>query len=260
MDLLQALVLALVQGVTEFLPISSSGHLILVPELLGWSDQGLGFDIAVHLGTLCAVVVYFRHDLLAMARSLFEPGSADFRLAMQIVVATIPAGLAGLAFSDIIETSLRSAAVIAATTAGFGIALWLADGFGRGSRSERELGFVDAFAIGCAQALALIPGTSRSGITMTMGLALGLSREASGRFSFLLAVPAIALASGWQLVQFVETAEAVPWGVLVLATAAAAATAFGTIALFLNLIGRIGMGVFAVYRLLLGGLIALLLL
>lgn len=255
MDLLHALVLALVQGFTEFLPISSSGHLILVPELLGWPDQGLGFDIAVHLGTLIAVVAYFRRELLAMVLALARPRSADFDLALKLVIATVPTGLAGLAFADVVETSLRSAAVIAATTAGFGVVLWAADGLGRGRRTEHALSWRDALAIGCAQALALIPGTSRSGITMTMGLALGMSREAAGRFSFLLAVPAIAMASVWQLREFAAAGEPVPWGVLGIATAAAAATAFVTIALFLNLIGRLGMGVFAGYRLLLAGVI-----
>lgn len=257
MDLLQALVLALVQGVTEFLPISSSGHLILVPGLLGWTDQGLGFDIAVHVGTLAAVIAYFRRELLGMAFSVFRPGSADFDLALKLLVATVPTGLAGLAFADLVETSLRTAAVIAATTAGFGVVLWAADRYGRGRRTEHGLGWAGAIAIGCAQALALIPGTSRSGITMTMGLALGLSREAAGRFSFLLAVPAIGMAAAWQIRQFLEAPAPVPWGTLGIATAAAAATAFVTIALFLNLIGRIGMGVFAGYRLLLAAVIVL---
>lgn len=260
MDLFHALALALVQGITEFLPISSSGHLILAPALLGWDDQGLGFDIAVHLGTLVAVIAYFRRELLAMARSFFEPRTAELDLALKLVVASVPAGLAGLAFAGVIEASLRSAAVIAATTAGFGVVLWAADGFGRGTRDEHALGWRDALVIGLAQALALIPGTSRSGITMTAGLALGLSREAAGRFSFLLAVPAIGMASVWQLAQFASAPEPVPWGMLGAATAAAAATAFVAIALFLKLIGRIGMGVFAVYRLLLAGAIAWILL
>lgn len=260
MDLIHALALALLQGFTEFLPISSSGHLIFVPALLGWPDQGLGFDIAVHVGTLAAVVAYFRRELLAMALSVTRPGSADFDLALKLVVATVPLGLAGLLLADVVETSLRSAAVIAATTGGFGIVLWAADRFGRGARDERTLGWGGALAIGLAQALALVPGTSRSGITMTMGLALGLSREAAGRFSFLLAVPAIGMAAAWQIVQFAAAPEPVPWGVLGIATLAAAATAFVTIALFLNLIGRLGMGVFALYRVLLAGVIAYVLL
>ena len=255
MDLAQAVVLALIQGITEFLPISSSGHLILVPELLGWPDQGLGFDIAVHLGTLAAVVVYFRRDLMDMATALVEPQRPEFRLAVCIVVASIPLGAAGLLFSDQVEGALRSPTVIAASTAGFGVLLWLADRFGRGKRPETSLGWLDIAAIGFGQALALIPGTSRSGITMTVALAMGLSRQAAGRFSFLLAIPAIAMAAGWQLMQFLASPEPVAWFALALAAAVAAAVAFATIALFLSLIERIGMAPFAIYRVLLGGVL-----
>ncbi len=251
MDLFEALFLALIQGLTEFLPISSSGHLILTPELFGWTDQGLGFDIAVHLGTLSAVIVYFRRDLAAMARGLLVRDSVDGRLARQLIIASIPLGLAGVLSADLVSTVLRSPAVIAASSAGFGILLWAVDRFRRGQRTERELSLTDALLIGFGQALALIPGTSRSGITMTMALALGLSREAAGRFSFLLAIPAIGMAASWQIVQFAQEPETVQWQSLVMATLLAAITAFVAIALFLRLIGRIGMGVFAVYRILL---------
>ena len=253
MDLAQAVVLALIQGVTEFLPISSSGHLILVPELLGWQDQGLGFDIAVHLGTLAAVIVYFRRDLVGMAAAATQPRRPEFRLAACIVVASIPLGAAGLLFADQVEGVLRSPSVIAASTVGFGILLWLADRLGRGRRSEDSLGWFEVIAIGLGQALALIPGTSRSGITMTVALSMGLSRRAAGRFSFLLAIPAIAMAALWQLLQFLSSAEPVAWPALALAAAVAAAAAFVTIALFLRLIERVGMAVFAIYRVLLGG-------
>lgn len=255
MDLAQAVILALIQGVTEFLPISSSGHLILVPELLGWPDQGLGFDIAVHLGTLAAVIVYFRRDLIGMAAAAAaaQPRRPEFRLAVCIVVASIPLGAAGLLFADQVEGVLRSPSVIAASTAGFGILLWLADRLGRGRRSEASLGWFEVVAIGFGQALALIPGTSRSGITMTVALSMGLSRRAAGRFSFLLAIPAIAMAALWQLLQFLSSAEPVAWPALALAAAVAAAAAFVTIALFLRLIERVGMAAFAIYRVLLGG-------
>lgn len=253
MDLAQAVILALIQGITEFLPISSSGHLILVPELLGWPDQGLGFDIAVHLGTLAAVIVYFRRDLIGMAAAAAQPRRPEFRLAVCIVVASIPLGAAGLLFADQVEGVLRSPSVIAASTAGFGILLWLADRLGRGRRSEASLGWFEVVAIGFGQALALIPGTSRSGITMTVALSMGLSRRAAGRFSFLLAIPAIAMAALWQLLQFLSSAEPVAWLALALAAAIAAAAAFVTIALFLRLIERVGMAVFAIYRVLLGG-------
>ena len=251
MTLFEALFLALIQGLTEFLPISSSGHLILTPELFGWTDQGLGFDIAVHLGTLTAVIAYFRHDLVAMARGLLVRDSVDGRLARQLIVASVPLGLAGILSADIVSTVLRSPAVIAAASAGFGILLWVVDRYRRGERSERELGLADVLVIGLGQALALIPGTSRSGITMTMALALGLSREAAGRFSFLLAIPAIGMAASWQLVQFAQEPETLRWEALVPATVLAAVTAFIAIALFLRLIGKVGMGVFAAYRVLL---------
>lgn len=260
MEIFEAIALAVIQGLTEFLPISSSGHLILTPELFGWMDQGLGFDIAVHLGTLVAVVVYFRRDLLAMIRGVFAPGSADGRLAWQLVLASIPLGIAGVLSADYVSTTLRSPAVIAATSAGFGVLLWLADRFGRGARDEQGLSLRDALLIGLGQTLALIPGTSRSGITMTVALMLGLSREAAGRFSFLLAIPAIVMAASWQIVQFASEPDTTQWGLLAVATLLAAVTAFIAIALFLRLIGRVGMGVFAIYRILLALLIVYVLL
>ena len=259
MDLAQAVILALIQGAAEFLPISSSGHLILVPELLGWPDQGLGFDIAVHLGTLAAVIVYFRRDLAGMAMAVVDRQRPEFRLVVCIVVASVPLGAAGLVFSGQVEGALRSPGVIAASTAGFGVLLWLADRSGRGSRAETSLGWRDVAAIGFGQALALIPGTSRSGITMTVALAMGLSRQAAGRFSFLLAIPAIAMAALWQSMQFLSSPEPVAWSALALAAALAAAVAFATIALFLSLIERIGMAPFAIYRVLLGGALVYLL-
>ena len=255
MDSLQAIVLALIQGLTEFLPISSSGHLILVPALLGWPDQGLSFDVAVHFGSLIAVVTYFRNDLWAMAKSLFLFGSAESRMAWQIILATIPLGLAGLFLADFVETELRSPLVIAAASAGFGVLLWVVDLRRKETKSERSLSWADALLIGIGQALALIPGTSRSGITMTVGLSLGLDRVAAGRFSFLLAVPAIGMAATWQLIQLGSNPESVNWGMLGLATLISAITAFLAIAFFLRLIAKVGMGAFAIYRIVLAGVI-----
>ncbi len=255
MDLIQVLVLAVLQGLVEFLPISSSGHLILVPALLGWPDQGLAFDIAVHVGTLVAVVFYFRRDLIDLAAAIFQPHRPENKLAWALVIATIPLLPAGIFGADFISNELRSPLVIAATTAGFGILLWLADRYGRGLRSEKDLGFKDALLIGIGQAIALVPGTSRSGITMTAGLALGLSRSAAARFSFLMAVPAVAAAGLWQMLEFADSPTVIPWGTLILATVVAGVTAFLAIAGFLRLIERLGMVVFAVYRLLLAGVI-----
>jgi undecaprenyl-diphosphatase len=254
-DPLHALVLAVVQGVVEFLPISSSGHLILVPALLGWPDQGLAFDIAVHVGTLFALITYFRRDLLGLALGMFDRRRAEFELAWALLAATIPLGLAGLLLAAAVATSLRSPAVIAASTALFGITLWLADRYGRSRVSLGELGWRRALLIGLGQVLALIPGTSRSGITMTVALGLGMSRSAASRFSFLLAVPALGMSAVWQLWQFAAAPEPVDWGPLLLGATGAAVTAFITIALFLRLIERLGMTVFVIYRLLLATLI-----
>ena len=255
MDPVHVFVLAVLQGLVEFLPISSSGHLILVPALLGWPDQGLGFDIAVHVGTLAAVVTYFRRELIDMGQALFRPDRRDCKLAWTIIVATVPLGLAGLLFGDYVARALRSPALIAGTTAGFGVVLWLADRYGRDDRSEYDLGWTQVLLIGISQALALVPGTSRSGITMTTGLALGLSRVAAARFSFLLAVPAIAAAGSWQFVEFVSVPTQVPWGTLAMAAVIAGVTAFLVIATFLRLIERVGMLVFALYRVFLAALI-----
>jgi undecaprenyl-diphosphatase len=256
----EAVVLAVVQGLTEFLPISSSAHLILVPQFLGWTDQGLAFDVAVHLGSLLAVCLYFRDEILAVARAWLgsvvrrTPPDAEARFGWFILVATLPVGLAGLVLHDLVDAYLRDPLVIAATTAVFGVLLWLADRH-RGQRDEHELTLGMALLIGCAQAVALIPGTSRSGITITAGLALGLSREAAARFSFLLAIPVITLAALLEIRNLLEAAAPVAWDVIVLGTACSAVAAYLCIRLFLQLIARISMLPFMVYRLLLAGVI-----
>ena len=252
MELIRTVALAVLQGLTEFLPISSSGHLILVPALLGWEDQGLAFDIAVHFGTLFAVVFYLRHELREMLKSIGDPGSRGGRLAWQVIAASVPLGLSGLLFADLIESNLRTPLMIAATTIGFGVLLWLADRFGRRGRDEHDLTWLVTLAVGLAQALALVPGTSRSGITMTAALALGLGREAASRFAFLLAIPAIAMASGWQTLELIRDPSPVAWGSLVLAALVAGVTAFAAIAAFMKVIERIGMTWFMAYRVVLG--------
>jgi undecaprenyl-diphosphatase len=257
MDAIHTLMLALLQGLTEFLPISSSAHLILMPRLLGWPDQGLAFDVAVHVGTLAAVVAYFRHDiarlLLAWLQSCARRRlTGDARLAWFVLLGTLPAALAGLLLHHVIETWLRSPLVIALTTIGFGLLLWGADRYGRQQRSETGLQLMDVVWIGLAQAVALIPGTSRSGITMTAGLALGLTRSAAARFSFLLSVPVIILAGGYETLQLLQQAGPVAWDTLLLGTTVAAVSAYLCIHLFLRLIERIGMLPFVIYRLLLG--------
>jgi undecaprenyl-diphosphatase len=257
LDLVQIIVLALVQGLTEFLPISSSGHLVLVPRFLGWEDQGLAFDIAVHLGTLVAVLSYFRRDLVTMAgawaRTLAGgPRKGDARLAWAVLLGTVPAGLAGLLFMDAIELYLRSPQVIAATTVGFGVLLWLADRFGAKRRGEYAIGPWTVLVVGLAQALALVPGTSRSGITITAGLMMGLTREGAARFSFLLAIPIILLAGGVKTLDLIGGDVPVDWGVLGLGTLLSALAAYACIHLFLRFVERVGMLPFALYRIALG--------
>lgn len=257
---LEAFYLALIQGFTEFLPISSSGHLILFPRLFGWPDQGLAFDVAMHVGTLAAVVVYFRREVGVMIRDWFghvtgHGATAESRLAWAMLFGTIPAGLAGLAFHRVVETTLRGPLVIATTTIVFGLVLWWADVSGARRRDEHSLTWRDVLIVGCAQALALVPGTSRSGITMTAGLMQGLTREAAARFSFLLSIPIIVLAgglSGWELV---STPQHFSWEVLFFGTLLAAASAYLCIHLFLRLIERIHMFPFVLYRLLLGAVL-----
>lgn len=260
-DPLQAIVLAVVQGLSEFLPISSSGHLVLVPHVFGWQDQGLAFDVAVHVGTLFAVLAYFRVQLLAMARawlgSLAGRGlTPDARLAWCVIVGTIPVGLAGLAFGGWIEETLRNPLFVAGTLSFFGLLMWIADRLGRRERDEYAVGWRDAFLIGCAQALSLMPGTSRSGVTMTMARTLGLTREAAARFSFLLAAPGIGMAGAYELLQLMSgPAEGVEWPLMGLGVAVAAVTGYLCIHWLLKVITRIGLAPFALYRFAIAALI-----
>lgn len=256
MSIFHICVLALIQGFTEFLPISSSAHLILPSQVLGWPDQGLAFDVAVHGGTLLAVIGYFRHDVGRLLMTWF--GSCrgkhcqDSRLAWTIVLATIPAGIVGLLFGDMIENYARSCAVIATTTLLFAPLLWWADKHGKERLNEFDITWLMAFLIGCAQALALIPGTSRSGITITAALLLGLTRVAAARYSFLMSIPVIVLAGGMKVIELVTGAEPVNWSELSLGIVLSFVSAYLCIHLFLKVIERMGMTPFVIYRLLLG--------
>lgn len=259
MDFIQAVWLAIIQGLSEFLPISSSAHLILPAEILGWPDQGLAFDIAVHVGSLFAVILYFRHDVATLSRawaeSVFERRqSPESHLAWYILLATAPAALAGLLFSHYVEANLRSMAVIAFTTIFFALLLAWADRRGGGGRSIDQFSWRTALVVGVAQALSLIPGTSRSGITITAALALGFDRETAARFSFLMAIPIILLSGGYKGVQLLDT-PAVNWTVMLLGTIVSGITAYLCIKLFLKVIQRVGMMPFVIYRLLLGAVL-----
>lgn len=263
MDIVQAIILALIQGLTEFLPISSSGHLILPSKLLGWPDQGLAFDVAVHVGTLLAVMIYFRKMIIDMGHGVGislrdKAWNEDAKLAMAIIVGVIPAGLVGVLFNDFIEEHLRAVSVIALTTIGFGFLLGWTDwraGKAAHAKSIAQVGLGAALFIGAAQALALIPGTSRSGITITAALMLGFSRDAAARFSFLLSIPLILAAGSMKALELVEQAEPVNWFCMSVGTLVAGVSAYLCIHWFLQLLDRIGMMPFVVYRLILGGVL-----
>lgn len=260
MTTLEIIVLALIQGFTEFLPISSSAHLILPSQLLGWQDQGLAFDVAVHVGSLAAVLIYFRKDvhriLSAWFKSLADKQQTDdSKLGWWVIIATIPALIFGLLFKDIIEIYARSTAVIAATTIIFGLLLWWADVKAKNNLPLNLLGWQKALIIGLAQAIAMIPGTSRSGITITAGLMLGLNKTNAARFSFLLSIPIILIAGGYQTLKLVTSGEMVDWNALMIGTVLSFVSAYTCIYLFLALIEKIGMLPFVIYRLLLGAVL-----
>lgn len=250
MSFAQIIILALVQGVTEFLPISSSAHLILTSDILGWPDQGLAFDVAVHFGTLFAVLAYFRKDLWPLFSGLFKHNEHS-RLAWGIALATIPCALTGLLANELIVQYLRTPQVIIATTFFFGVLLGVADFYDSRQVEKKPLTFLHMLVIGLSQILALIPGTSRSGITMTTGLFCGLSRHQASRFSFLLAIPIILLASGYEGFKLMTQPVAVHWPSLALAVVIAMLSAYACIALFLKLIERIGFWPFVLYRMVL---------
>lgn len=224
---------------------------------MGWPDQGLAFDVALHFGTLLAVMLYFHHEVLtvptAMLRQMLgqNHNAADAQLGWAVLIATMPAAIAGLLFKDFVEAELRSPVLIACTTAFYGGLLWVADSRRGTLNDERGLTLPKALLVGVAQALALIPGTSRAGITITASLFLGLSREAATRFSFLMSIPVILLASLAEGYELATTSLPVAWNLLGLGIVTAAFTAYACITILLKLVGRIGMAPFAVYRLLL---------
>lgn len=257
MTLIEIIVLALIQGLTEFLPISSSAHLVLPSQLLGWQDQGIAFDVAVHVGTLLAVVSYFRKEVSNMFTAWVgtlkgDRTNPDGKVAWWILLGTIPAGLTGLFGKDFIEAYARDALVIASMTIIFGLLLWWADAKAKQVKDISQLGLKGALIIGVAQAVALIPGTSRSGITMTAGLMLGLDRQSAARFSFLLSIPVIALAGGYLIVKLLMSGEAIDWVAMASGAVVAFVAAYSCIHVFLIVLEKMGMMPFVIYRLLLG--------
>ena len=250
----QAIVLAIVQGLTEFLPISSSAHLAISPILLGWPDQGLAFDIAVHVGTLAAVLFYYRNDLKAMARSWFSSlaggkSDGDSRLVWYLVVATVPVGIVGVMAGDFIGSHLRNLAVIATTTLVFGLLLGWADKRARSQMPTVAISLSLALLIGLAQALAPIPGVSRSGVTITAALLLGMDRQSAARFSFLLSIPVIGSAGCLLLVDLIQSnQQSIAWIQLIVASALSGLTAYFCIGVFIRLLDRVGLMPFVYYR------------
>jgi undecaprenyl-diphosphatase len=262
-DWYQAVMLALLQGLTEFLPISSSAHLVIPSLLLDWPDQGLAFDVAVHVGTLSAVLLYYRDDLMRMAdawfRSLAGGGATqDSRLVWYLGLATVPAGVVGLAAGDFIEGNLRTLPVIATTTLVFGILLGMADRAAPGEKAGNPLTLSIALLIGLAQAMAPVPGVSRSGVTITAALLLGMNRQASARFSFLLSIPIIASAGALKVWELSSSGLAVDWWTLGLGAAVSGITAYLCIAVFLRLLDRVGLMPFVYYRVVLAAVLFLL--
>ncbi|MBT5331293.1 MAG: undecaprenyl-diphosphate phosphatase [Porticoccaceae bacterium] len=255
MDILQAILLALIQGITEFLPISSSAHLILPEEVLGWPVQGLAFTVAVHVGSLVAVILYFRKEVGNIAtgglRSLGGQWSEDGKLAWLLVLGTIPVGLAGLLFDDYIEAHLQTSQVIAYATLAGALLLFVAVRYGRGKREIADLTWKLVLIIGIAQATALFPGTSRSGITITAALLLGMNPISAAKFSFLLSIPVIALTGGWLAIQLTGDVDT-DWLSIGIATLVSGISAYFCIHYFLVLIQRIGFMPFILYRLALG--------
>jgi undecaprenyl-diphosphatase len=266
-DLLQAIVLGIVQGLTEFLPISSSGHLRIVPALLGWEDPGAAFTAVIQLGTMAAVVLYFRADLwrivTAWLASLREPerrGDLDARMGWYLIIGTIPISILGLAFKNQIENGARDLYLIGTMLIVFGMVLLAAENLSKRDRSVQTLTRRDAIVVGFAQALALVPGVSRSGATISAGLFLGFDRVAAARFSFLLSIPAVVLSGLFELKGVVDGSAAGGVGVAptAVATLLAFVTGYASIAFLLRFLTTHTTGVFVGYRVVVGAAVLVL--
>ena len=257
MSIEQLIVLAVVQGITEFLPISSSGHLILVPYFTGEVDQGLMIDVALHVGTLGAVMLYLWRDiarmLVGLGRMLRGRADPGARLALQLVLATLPLVAAGYAASRYLGDALRSVEVIGWATLGFGILLWLVDRAGMTVRRIEHLGYGGALFIGCSQILALIPGTSRSGITMTAARLLGFERAEAARFSMLLSIPAILASGTLQGLKLYQAGDAQLTVDALVAAGLALVAALIAIVAMMGWLRRASFLPFVLYRIALGG-------
>jgi undecaprenyl-diphosphatase len=266
-QIIQAVVLGVVQGLTEFLPVSSSGHLIVVPALLGWDDpfiESLAFSVMLHVATLLALLIYFRADWrrlipagLAALRDRSFRGDPDRRLAWLLAASTVPAVIVGVLLNDVIESAFREARLVAMTLVAGAVVLWLADRLGSRSRPITGLTFPIALGIGAAQALALVPGVSRSGISISAGLFAGLDREAAARFAFLMATPITAGAGLWEIRKIVagEAGVELPLVPLLAGMVASLLAGLAAISLLLRYLRSHGTGVFVAYRIALAALV-----
>jgi len=261
-DLIQAIILGLVQGLTEFLPISSSGHLFLVPEVMGWKDAGAGFTAVIQIGTLLAVLLYFRKDLSqtlsVWIRSFSDQElrrQSEARLAWAIVLGTIPIIVAGLAFQDAIETTFRNPFVVAGALIFFALVLALAERVGKQTRTAEDFQPKDGLIMGLWQALALVPGSSRSGCTITGGLFSNFDRAAAARASFLLSIPAITLSGVYKLIQERDVLLADGATTTIVATLVAFLSGYWAIAFLMKFLQTRSTMVFVIYRLVLGAII-----
>ena len=261
MDFIQTLILAIIQGVTEFLPISSSAHLILTSQFLSWKDQGATFDLALNVGTLLAVIIYFRQDVGIIIRDTLasllqrkKVGASS--LGWMIAFATIPTGFFGWLLMDIADSHLRNPKVILFTTIFYALLLYLSDRYGKKIKPMQEMNAKNAMIIGISQALALIPGTSRSGVTITTALFLGYDFQTASRFSFLMAIPVIFLATAVKITDAAMVFKTLPWGGFIFGCAISFVTAMLTIHYFLKWLNRWGMMPYVIYRVLLGVILA----
>ena len=249
MDLIQIVVLSIVQGITEFLPISSSAHLILVSKLFGWQDQGLLFDIYVHGGSLFAIIYTFRREVSVLIQRAFSPYNQNLLLCL--IVATLPVALVGFLGGDFIEQNFRSLEFLILTTFLFAIFLYIADKYGKKTNSIESIDLKDSFIVGTFQIFALMPGVSRSAITMIGALILSYSREDAARFSFLLSIPTLSAVLLGSSIEAVQSEETIDWSILILGGLISFAISLLCINLFLSFIQKIGFTPFVLYRIIL---------
>lgn len=257
MELSQLLLLGVVQGVTEFLPISSTAHLILLPKVMQWPDQGLPNDIGAHVGSLVAVMLHVRQELKSIIVAgwegvFFQRRDQASRMIWYLAFASLPVAIGGYLLYEVVATWLRNPLVIAGANLVFGAVLWWADRRHSGTRDMTDLNMRDAWILGFSQLLSIVPGTSRSGITMTAGLWLGLDRIGAARFSFLMAIPVILMAGSYEGYHYLKEATATDWTAVSIIAMSSGVTAWLTIHLFLGFLERTGMLPYVIYRFLLG--------